>query len=200
MSRHYPGRAVSSVTGQATRCDGGKFTLIDLSAHFNSSSREFGTREMAALIGGECVHDCLIRVSTGSRDLQGIPFILGSADLQSKGWLVLSSKTSPTVASGMDIALGKQANFLCVASFCDFDANESPQPGHDVFQKVGQRLANVTLIYEDGEICVLPIRRRFETNAALEFWGHVSFAAMAQGKLRRTNLTDPLGNAAEWGF
>lgn len=200
MSRHYAGHAVISVTGRATRSDGRKFTPIDLSAHFNSSSREFGTREMAALIGGECAQDCLIRVPTGRRDLQGIPFILGPDDLQSKGWLVLSSKSGPAAASCVEVPLVKSANFLCVASFCDFDANESPRPGHDVFQKVGQHLANVTLVYEDGGTCVLPIRRWFETNAALEFWGHVSFAAMAQGKLRGTNLTDPLDSAAEWGF
>ena len=88
------GGAVSSVTGPETRYDGRKFTPLDLSAHFNSSAREFGTREMAALIGAECAQDCLIRVPTGNRDLQGIPFILGPADLQSKGWLVLSANTS----------------------------------------------------------------------------------------------------------
>jgi len=178
----------------------GKFTPIDLSAHFNSSSREFGPCEKAALIGGESAKDSLIRVPAGKRDLQGIPFMLGPEDLQSKSWLVLSAKSGPTAAARVEIPLGKKANFLCVASFCDFDENESPQPGQDVFQKVGQRLADVTLVYEDGGTCVLPIRRRFETNAALEFWGHVSFAAMAPGKLCGTSLTDPLANATEWGF
>ena len=31
----------------------GKFTPVNLGAYFNCSSREFGTREQAALIGGE---------------------------------------------------------------------------------------------------------------------------------------------------
>ena len=77
----------------------GKFTPIELSAYFNSSSQEFGTREKAALIGGDSAKDSLIRVPRGWRDMQGIPFILGPEDLQSKGWIVLSSKTGPTAAA-----------------------------------------------------------------------------------------------------
>ena len=95
--------------------------------------------------------------------------------------------------------VGQKAHFLCLTSFCDFDENESPEPGKDVFQKVGQRLADVTLIYEDNGTHVLPIRRRFETNAVLEPWGHLSFAAMPPGKLRATKLTDPLRNASRVG-
>ncbi len=178
----------------------GKFTPLDLSAHFNSSSREFGPRERAALIGGDSAHDLLIRVTGGKRDLQGIPFILGPEDLQSKGWLVLRAKSSGAAAARVAIPVGRRAHFLCVASFSDFDDNEVPGPDRDVFQKVGQHLADVTLIYEDGGTCVLPMRRRFETNAPLEFWGHYSFAALPQGKLRTSKITDPLSNALGWGY
>jgi hypothetical protein len=179
---------------------GSKFTPLELSAYFNSSSEEFGTREKAALLGGESSHDFLIRVPAGKRDLQGIPFILGPEDLQSKGWLVLSAKSGPTAAPRVEIPLGQKAHFLCVASFSDFDESEDPAPEEDVFQKVGQHLADLTLIYEDDRTSVLPIRRRFETNATLESWGHLSFAALPQGKLRAEKLTDPLRNASEWGF
>lgn len=178
----------------------GKFTPVDLGAYFNSSSQEFGPRERAALIGGDSAKDSLIRVPGGKRDLQGIPFVLGPEDLQRKGWLVLSAKSVPTAAARVEIPLGQKAHFLCVASFSDFDENEAPGPGKDVFQKVGQHLADVTLIYEDGETRALPIRRRLETNAPLEFWGHLSFAALPQGKLRASKLTDPLRDATEWGF
>ena len=84
----------------------------------------------------------------------------------------------------MEIPLVQKAHFLCLTSFCDFDENEEPEPGKDVFQKVGQHLADVTLIYEDNGTHVLPIRRRYETNAVLEPWGHLSFAALPPGKLR----------------
>jgi hypothetical protein len=177
----------------------GKFTPIDLSAYFNSSSREFGSREMAALLGGDSAKDSLIRVPGGKRDVQGIPFILGPEDLQIKGWIVLSTKSGPTATAQVEIPLGRKTHFLCLTSFCDFDKNESPEPGADVFQNVGQRLADVTLVYEDNGTKTLPIRRRFETNAVLEPWGHMSFAAMPPGKLRATKLNDPLGNAGQWG-
>ena len=74
----------------------------------------------------------------------------------------------------------------------------SPGPGKDVFQKVGQHLGDVTLIYEDNGTHVLPIRRRFETNA-VDHWGHLSFAAMPPAKWRATKLTDPLSSARQWG-
>lgn len=178
----------------------GKFTPVNLGAYFNCSSREFGTREQAALIGGESARDSLIRVPGGKRDLHGIPFILGPEDLQNKAWLVLRTESGPGATARVEIPLAQKAHFLCLASFSDFDNNEAPAPGEDLFQKVGQQLADVTLIFDDGETCVLPIRRRFETNAPVEFWGHLSFAARPQGKLRATKLTDALGDATEWGF
>ena len=125
-----------------------KFTPIDLSTYFNCSSREFGTREKAGMDGGDSAKDSLIRVPGGKRDLRGIPFVLGPEDLQSKAWLVLSAKSGPTAAAKVEIPLGLKARFLCLASFCDFDENEDPGPGEDVFQRVGERLADVTLIYE----------------------------------------------------
>ena len=180
--------------------DGGdKFTPIDLGAYFNSSSQEFGTREKAALIGGESAKDSLIRVPGGKHNVQGVPFALGPEDLQSKGWIVLSTKSGPTATARVEIPLGQKAHFLCLTSFCDFDENESPEPGQDVFQKVGQRLADLMLIYEDKGTHALPIRRRYETNAVTEPWGHLSFAAMPPGKMRATKLTDPLRTATGWG-
>jgi len=177
----------------------GKFTPIDLSSYCNSSSQEFGTREKAAMIGGDSAKDSLIRVPGGKRELQGIPFLLGPEDLQSKGWIVLSAKDGPTAKGRVEISLGNKAHFLCLTSFCDFDENEDPEPGKDVFQKVGQHLADVTLVYEDNATRVFPIRRRFETNSVVEPWGHLSFASLPGGKMRAVKLTDPLRNAMGWG-
>ena len=177
----------------------GKFTPIDLSAHFNSSSQEFGTREKAALIGGESARDSLIRVPAGKRDLQGIPFTLGPEDLQSKGWIVLTTKSAQAGAPRVEIPIGQKAHFLCLTSFCDFDENESPGPTEDVFQKVGQHLGDVTLVYDDGGTHVLPIRRRYETNAVSNPWGHLSFAALPPGKDRAAKLTEPLREGSDWG-
>ena len=190
-----PHRVLLAEAGDSGR----KFTPIDLGAHFNSSAREFGVREKAALIGGDSAKDFLIRVPTGERDMQGIPFILGPEDVESKGWIVLTTKSGPTVAPRVEIALGQKAHFLCLTSFCDFDENESPEPGMDVFQKVGQHLADVTLVYEDNGTYVLPIRRRYESNAVVNPWGHLSFGALPPGKNGVVKLTDPLRTAMGWG-
>lgn len=191
--------APGQVPGPPERDTSAKFTPLRLGAYFNSSSREFGPREEAALINGDSAQDSLIHVPGGRREVQGIPFILGPEGTQSKGWIVLSTKTGPTAAARVEIPVGKKAHFLCVASFCDFDENESPEPGKDVFQKVGQRLADVTLIYDGEGTQVFPLRRRFETNAVGEPWGHLSFAALPLGKMRAVKLTDPLRNATGWG-
>lgn len=193
------GSAPHPAAQEATPVGSGKFTPIDLGAYFNSSSQEFGTRDKAALIGGDSAKDSLIRVPGGKRDMAGIPFLLGPEDLTSKGWLVLSTKSAPTATAKVEVPVGGKAHSLCLTSFCDFDPNENPEPGTDVFQNVGQLLMNVTLIYDDGATHVLPIRRRYETNAVVEPWGHLSFAAMPPGKMRATKLTDPLNSATGWG-
>ena len=178
---------------------GSKFTPVDLSSFFNSSARDFGTREKATLIGGISAKDSLIRVPTGKRALRGIPYLLGPEDVQSRGWIVLSAKPGPAAATRVEIPLGKTANFLCLVSFCDFDENEQPDPGKDVFQKIGQHLADVSLLYEDNGTRVIPIRRRFETNSVVESWGHLSFASLPAGGMRASKLTDPLRNGTDWG-
>ena len=148
-----------------------KFTPIDLSAYFNASSQEFGTREKAMLIGGESAKDSLIRVPGGKRDMQGIPFLLGPANVQSKGWIVLSTNSGSTASARVDIPVGQKAHYLCLVSFCDFDPNEDPAPGTRTCFNRWVSVLNVTLIYDDDATHVLPIRRRFETNAVVEAWG-----------------------------
>ena len=176
-----------------------KFTPIDLRSFFTASTRDFGPREQAWALGGDCAKDLLIRVVRGKRDLRGIPFTLGPEDLDSKGWIVLSTKADSAAVAQLEIPLQQRAHFLCVASFCDFDENEEPGPGKDVFQKIGQRLAVVTLIYDDGTTHVSPIRRRFESNAVDEPWGHNSFAAVPPGQMHETRLSDPLATGTGWG-
>jgi len=187
--------ATEPETGNAS----GKFSPIDLKPYFNASSREFGIRARAVEIGGDSVHDNLIRVPGGKRALQGVPFTLGLEDLDSKSWLILSTQSRPSAAQRVEIPLQQKAHYLCLASFCDFDENEMPEPGKDVFQKVGQHLGDVTLIYEDNGTRVLPIRRRFETNSVTEAWGHISFASLPPGKMRVGKITDPLSSAVGWG-
>lgn len=177
----------------------GKFTPIDMTPYFNASAREFGPRDGAAALGGGSAHDHLIRVPGGKRDLQGIPFSLGLEGADSKSWLVLSTQPRTWATKHVEVRLQHEAHFLCLASFCDFDENETPPPGKNVFENVGQHLGDITVIYEDNGTHVLPIRRRFETNAVAVHWGHQSFASLPPGKWRALKLTDPLREATEWG-
>ena len=152
-----------------------KFTPIDLSPHFNSSSRDFGPREigaylrdMALALGEYSAEDSLIRVPGGKRNLQGIPFLLGPEEVDSKSWIVLNAKSGSSALPRVEVVLHQKACFLCLASFTDFDENESPQPGELLVPKLGQRLADVTLVYEDDATRALPIRRGFESNIVIE--------------------------------
>jgi len=177
-----------------------KFSPIDLSPYLNASPRDFGPREKAREIGGECARDGLIRVPTGKKDLQGVPFWLGPEGLERKSWIGLSTTPKPWSGQSVEISLGKKAGFVCLATFCDWDENETPPPGTDVTEKVGQCLAQAELIYEDGSKTSLPLRRRFEVNSPRVIWGHISFNAVEDVKLGASKLTVPLARATDWGF
>jgi hypothetical protein len=194
-----PGSMARTSPEPQTRDASDKFTPIELTPHYTAASQDFGKREGAFALGGECEKDLLIRVPGGKRRLQGIPFWLGPGDVDSKSWIVLSTKPGATVAAHAEIPLHEKAHYLLLASFTDFDPNETPGPGKDAFQQVGQHLADITLVYEDDGTHAAPIRRRFESNAVIEPFGHWSFIALAPGKARGVKLTDPLRNAMDWG-
>jgi hypothetical protein len=180
-----------------------KSTPIDLSRYFTATSSDVGSREQAKELKGKSKQDGLIRTPGGPQVFRGLPFLLGPAGVRSKSWLVLSNITKPWATAGVEIpmprVLGK-TGYLCLAAFCDWDPNETP-PDHveDAREKVGQLLAQATLVYEDGGSHVLPVRRRFEVNAPTTFYGHLCFAAVPHLKDVPRKITDPLPDATEWG-
>ncbi|PYV10028.1 MAG: hypothetical protein DMG23_09035 [Acidobacteria bacterium] len=95
--------------------------------------------------------------------------------------------------------MNQKAGFVCFAQFSDWDPNETPPPDEDVEEKVGQHLADVVMIFEDGRQEVQRIRRRFEVNSPSTEWGHLSFAALAHIADRPSQLTDSLRNVMGWG-
>jgi hypothetical protein len=91
----------------------------------------------------------------------------------------------------------RDASFICIAAFCDWE--EPAGPEFDKDEKIGQRLAQARLIYDDGSEQVLPVRRRFEVNPPSIFWGHLCYAALPHLQDAPRNLTDPLDDGTEWG-
>jgi len=176
-----------------------KYTPVDLRDYFNASSRQFGPRVRARELKEKSERDGLIRVLGGKRRLRGIPFWLGPEDVDEKAWVALSARAHPWAAKRVQIPLQQTAHYICLASFCDWDENETPPPGKDVFEKVGQALGSVILIYQDGSRRTLPIRRRYETSSVTEPWGHLCYAALKPEKHRPTNLSDPLRRGTDWG-
>jgi hypothetical protein len=176
-----------------------KFTPIDLGPYFNLSSREFGPREQARAFSSDSLRDGLIRTPAGAQNLHGIPFQLGPEGVEQKSWLLLQAGRSGTGA--VEVPIQRRAGFLCVAGFCDWDKNETPpaDAGVETLEKIGQRLAEAVLVYEDGRSEALPIRRRFEVNSPTNLWGHLCFAAEPHLNDRPGRLTDPLRNAKSWG-
>ncbi len=176
--------------------DPGKFAPVELSSHFNASASDFGPRDRAKAMGGPSQQDGLIHTPSGKKNFRGIPFLLGSEGSQAKSWIVLS-RTTETV----EIVVDQKAGSICLAQFCDWDPNETPiaEPEQDVCEQVGQHLADMVFVYDDGQEEALPIRRRFEVNAPSVDWGHLSFAALAHTADAARELSDPLRRGTAWG-
>ncbi len=194
------GAKAAQVTGVARAS--GKFEPIDLNRYFNASPSDFGPREQAKGLSGDTARDGLVRPSSGKQNLRGIPFWLGPEGLTKKSWLLLSARQDGTAANSLEIPLTlQQFDFICVASFCDWDENEDLPIGADVdvIEKVGQVLAEVVLVYEDDSQHILPIRRRFEVNSPSIQWGHLCYTAEPHIQDAPRRLTDPLSDATQWG-
>src|SRR5574337_1035453 len=172
----------SAGLGQATNSpppyDPVKFTPVDLTRQFNCSPADFGPRERAKRMSGDVAGDGLLRTPAGEQNFQGIPFLLGAEGVEKKRWIVLSTRASSCASRSLEIPVGQRAGFLCFTAFCDWDETETEPSSEDVPEKVGQRLADVVLVYDDGSEKALPIRRRFEVNSPTSPWGHLPFAAL----------------------
>ncbi|HEX5412645.1 MAG TPA: CehA/McbA family metallohydrolase [Terriglobia bacterium] len=178
-----------------------KFTPIDLSAHFNASPRDFGPRDRArAFLGGEAEKDGLVRTPAGNRRLQGAPFRLGPGGADQKSWSGLSTEAHPWTTPAVEIELNKKAHYICIASFCDWDRNETPAPGDIAIENLGQELAHCVLLYEDGGRHQALLRRRFETNSPREAWGHLSATALPPVKFAAKTIRDRLDTGIGWGW
>lgn len=174
--------------------DPDKFAPVELSSYFNASSSDFGPRDRARDMGGPSKQDGLIHTPSGKQNFRGIPFLLGPEGSQAKSWILLSQR-----AETVDVVVGQKAGSICLAQFCDWDPNETPIAEQDVYEQVGQRLADLVIVYDDGREETMPIRRRFEVNAPSVDWGHLSFAALAHTADAARQLTDPLRRATGWG-
>ncbi|MCX6622313.1 MAG: CehA/McbA family metallohydrolase, partial [Acidobacteria bacterium] len=97
------------------------------------------------------------------------------------------------------VGAAAEASYLCLAMFVDWDANESPAPGQDLFQKVGQPLADLVMVFDDGAEHRHPIRRRFEVSSPSVQWGQHCFTAMPHRHDTPSKGTDALENGRQWG-
>ena len=164
-----------------------KFTPVDCSRYFTAAAGDSWPWQ-----GGRARS---LRTPAGARSLRGIPFLF--APEGAKNWFLLSRAQGGS--RGVEVPLGGQGAFLCLAQFCDWDPNENAPAGIDAYEKVGQHLADATLTYEDGSTHVWPIRRRFEVNSLSTPWGHQCFAAMPHREHAPVTLNQPLRNAQDWG-
>jgi len=179
----------------------GKFGPVDLSSYYCASSAEFGSRPLAKGLSGDCSRDGFIRMPAGKQNFRGIPFLLGKEDIHKKSWLALSTSLDSWTRSSLLIPFGKRLGFLCLAQFCDWDEGLEDYPGVPAPspEKLGQVLAEVAFVYEDGEEKSFPIRRRFEANAPSTPWGFLSYASRPYLEDSPRKLTDPLERGTEWG-
>ncbi|HSB17798.1 MAG TPA: CehA/McbA family metallohydrolase, partial [Bryobacteraceae bacterium] len=166
---------------------------------YTASPRDLGPHDAARGLSDASAGDRLIRTLHGRQQLRGVPFELGPSDPAQKAWIVLSRRAAPGLAPRAELAVGAMANYLCLAQFCNWDEAERPAPGADPIERVGEVLAEVGLVYEDGSRHSVPIRRRFEVNALNYAWGHLCFAAEPHRAPVPRKLSDPLPNGFYWG-
>src|SRR5262245_47781753 len=178
---------------------GAKFTPIALERHFTASSADFGPSDRIRRFGGESEKDGLLRTPAGEQKLLGIPFRLGPDDTARKRWIAVSNRAAAWTVPRVEVPLGRSAGFLCLASFCDWDPNETPSANEDAIERVGQPLLAATLVYEDGSETKLLLRRRFEIHAPSYPWGHLAFAALSHRPDVPRSLDDALRHGGEWG-
>jgi hypothetical protein len=176
-----------------------KFSPVDLTPFFSASPADFGPREGARTLSGGSDRDGLIRTPAGKQNFRGVPFWLGPDKVTEKRWIAVAKNGADWARNNQEILLNQKASFICLAGFCDWDQNETPPPNQDVYERVGQLLAEVKLVYSDGAEKSFPIRRRFEVYAPSTSWGHLSFASLPHLQDTPRLLTDPLSNATQWG-
>lgn len=172
-------------------------TPISLSAHYTAGPTDIGPRQWARNTPG--VTDNLIRVPSGSQTLRGLPFELGPAAIGEKSVILLSSNGSPSTVSRAEIPLDKQARWLCLATYCDWETAEFDPAGPDDMESIGLLLAEATLAYGDGSSHEFPIRRRYETNSPAAAWSRECFNAIQSNTWRTVGLNDPVPRGSEWG-
>ncbi len=194
-----PKNSLTPIPTAETESSTAKFSPIDLAPFFTASAAEFGPRQKAKGLSHASAQDGLIRLPAGKQVFRGVPFVLGPAEVKRKSWVVLSSQPAAWLTRSVEVLLRQKAGFICLAQFCDWDENEEPKPREDVVEKVGQRLADIVLTYEEGQEVVLPIRRRFEVNSLSTVWGHLSFASVPHRQDAPRQLADSLPNAYMWG-
>ena len=193
------GMELGAQANEVRAMDSSKFSVVDLTAHFTASPSDFGSREQAKRTIESSRQDGLIHTPSGRQAFRGIPFLLGPGGPQDKSWIVLSRHRNAWVVETVEIGLNQKTGSICLAQFCDWDASETPAAGQEVREQVGQHLADMVLVFEDGREEALPIRRRYEVNAPSVEWGHLCFAALAHTADAGRQLTDPLRHATDWG-
>lgn len=163
-----------------------KFVPVELSRYFNASPIDFGPHSRARAFS----KDGLIPTPSGIQSLRGVPFSMAKEEgSHNKRWLALSKQSKAWTTASVEMPLQQKATYICLVNFCDW----IPTPVHDgisqsyfpqgaetddEIKRLGQLLAEVVLVYEDGEERALSIRRRFEVNTPSTPWNDDAFAAI----------------------
>lgn len=143
-----------------------RYRTVNLSKHFNAP----GVLSTKAVRGqvrwnqlAETLHQRMLR---GRQACWGIPFILGPKNLRARGLIVLGPGVRP-----VEVPLTGRASYICILHFCDRPADPLANTAG------GEACAEYEISYRDGSRHAQPIRRRFETNSFVTFWGEGAFAA-----------------------
>ncbi len=144
-----------------------KFRTVDLSDAFNTPAKLRTKPVRGRPAWSQTAGDLASHMPRGVRTFWGIPFELGPENARAQGVVELSA-----AMSAVDVPLGAAATHVCMVHFCDVTGDRAQNSAG------GEHLADYALRFADGEEHAVPIRRRFEINALMVYWGYHPFAAM----------------------
>ncbi|MBN1286126.1 MAG: hypothetical protein JXB47_12080, partial [Anaerolineae bacterium] len=168
-----------------------KFTPQDLSDCFNAGRSD----QDAALPWHPGLSSQFDAMPSGEQTAWGIPFKFSP---HAPRWVVSGHDRTPAV-----LPLHGTANYVVIAHFCNASQRPTEGPtGVDwgAVTQPGEHLADYVLIYDDGSVHRVPIRRRYEINQPNVPWGHLAFAAAPYHQPKPVKLLEPEPEAGLWGL
>lgn len=140
------------------------------------------------------IDGAILALPSGAQTLWGIPFEFASeAAISRQRWL--SRPTLPRADIVIDDALADWVVFAHFSTGPHAATGLAPGP---IIRDPGARLAAYSLVFADGVVRSMRVRRRFEINDVVVGWGQAAFASLPHRDVRSSEWRGPHAEG-QWG-